>query len=227
MKNLINAFRLVAMLVVFTSCGDNLTNATYTIQDEDGDVHAIRCYDNGKVIFTKIEGRNVDVNNHPILYMCFGEHNKTAIKEFQRDGKTIKLAENGIIKDAFTFENNTIIWHEGEYKPDTRFSTIQNSGKYGGTVYEAKYDRETIYLVFIDDTNVFQIDGKHKILCSYEIEEGKLFIDNVNMILEEGKDKLIYNQSYQSLIFKKKDIKLDDLIFQKEFGNRRISTYNK
>lgn len=222
MKKLINVFSLVAVLVAFTSCGDNLTNATYTIQDKDGDVHAIRCYENGKVLITKIEGRNVDIQDHKVLYICFGEGNKTEIRDFQRDGKTIKLAEGGVIKDAFIFEDNTIKWQGVEFKPDARFSTIKKCGKYGGTAYVTNDGDEKIYLVFVDESKVFQVSRKRKVLCNYEIEDDKLYIDNLNIILEEGKDKLIYNQSYQSLIFKKTDMKLDDLKFHEEFGNRRM-----
>lgn len=226
MKRIINALSLVAMLLVFAGCGGSLTNTTYTFQDEFGNICAIKCYDNGKVLITEINSSDVDINNLPVLYMCYGDYGNSEIKEYRREGKTIKLIEGGIINDAFTFDNNIIKWKGKEFKPNERFSSIKNSGKYGGTVYEAKYDRETLYFVFIDDTKVFQIDGKWKILCNYETEDGKVFIDNVNMVLEEAKDKLLYNQSFQSLIFKK-IMNLDDLTFHEEFGNRRTSTYYK
>jgi len=212
MKNLINAFRLVAMLVVFTSCGGNLTNSVYSYEDDHGTLYAIKFYENEKFVFVDINSRYVD-DKSP-LYMCYCNSKNAEQAEYRRDGKSIKIIKGGIIKDEMIFEGGVIKWKGVEFKLDKRFSTIKKQGKYSGTVYVTKYGSEdAVAFLFISESKLMYISNMKKSICDYEIEDGKLIIPEENIVLDEGKDKLIFNSSWGSYVFKKHDQELDDFEF--------------
>lgn len=213
MKRLISAFSLVAMLLVFTGCGDNLTNSVYTAFD--GGLGVIKFFDNNKFVMTVID--NSHIKDKEPLYICYGNGGDEF--EYRKEGKSIKVIVGGIIKDEMIFEDGVIKWGSMKFELDKRFSSIKRSGKYGGTMYTADNGSEIITLVFINDSKVFEITKRTKILQDYEVEDGKVYIGNY--ILEEAKDKLIY-RDLETLIFKKSEVEFDDIKFQEMFGDRRM-----
>ena len=212
MKNLINAFSLVAMLVVFTSCGGNLTNSVYSYEDDHGKLYAIKFYENEKFVFVDINSRYVD-DKSP-LYMCYCNSKNAEQAKYRKDGKSIKILKGNIVKDEMIFEGGIIKWKGVEFKLDKRFSTIKKQGKYSGTVYVTNYGSEdAVVFVFINESKLMYIENMKKTIRDYEIEDGKLIIPEENIVLDEGKDKLIFNSSWGSYIFKKHDQELDDFEF--------------
>lgn len=206
--NKLTHFSLVTLLLMLVSCGNRLTDVTYSTEDENGGLTVIRFYDNGKVIFTKIDSQKV--KEYSTLYMCLGYN--THFGEYQRNGSVVKLARNGIVRDECIFEDGVIKWKDAEFKPDKRFSTIKRNGKYGGT----RYTSDDIDLFFIDETKVYGIAGGDRRLCNYELKDGKMLIDNVDLILEEGKNKLILSNSWNTLILKKENKDYNDYEFNQE-----------
>lgn len=213
MKRIINALSFVSVLLVFTSCGSNLTDVTYTSGEGGVDLIAIRFYDNGEMLIT--EGMPYMEEESP-LYMCFGWGTKWY--RYKKEGNTIKLLHGDDVQDQLKLEGGVIKYGNLELRPDKRFSTIKRSGKYGGTIYASNWGSESVaVLAFINETQVYQIDRSKKVLCNYEIEDGKVIIDTANLILEEGKDKLIYNSSWNTLVLKKHSETLNDLEFYHNF----------
>lgn len=202
------------MLLVLSGCGNNLTNSVYSFEDNSGNLYVIKFYENEEIVFADINSRFVNVDENSPLYMCYCNSENAEQAKYQRNGKSIKIVKGGIVKDEMTFDGGTIKWKGVDFKLDKRFSTIKKQGKYSGTMYVTKYGSEdAIAFLFIDESKLMYIDNMKKSICDYEIEDGKLIIPEENIVLEEGKDKLIFNNSWASYIFKKYDQELDDFDF--------------
>jgi hypothetical protein len=154
---LISAFSLVAMLLVFTGCGDNLANSVYTFSN-DYQLCLLKFCENNKFILTGIDYSRIK-ENEP-LYIAYGD--KFEDYEYRKEGKSIKVIKGGIIKDEMIFEKGIVKYRGLELELDNRFSTIKNS-KYAGKLFVANSGSEkAIIFAFINDKKVVYIKNMKK-----------------------------------------------------------------
>ncbi|MCH5327432.1 MAG: hypothetical protein J1E02_00290 [Coprobacter sp.] len=170
---------------------------------------AIKLYDNGAILFSKISTDIVRENKN--LYMCYG-HMDGAF--YKRRGNIINVIEND---EVIEIESNGLKYQEMIFKPDNRFKEIKRVGKYAGKCYEAEFDNKKIYLVFIDNQELYMIAGYSDTgIYSYDISKGKILINKLNIVLkEESSDYLIFDNDWVNIIFKFKENMTDYSLWEK------------